>query len=117
MYLEYTCISINDIYMFNMPVYKNSRSTTIPYINSYYLPLTEIFFLLGILIQIKCTNPLFDISFYVSLNKTIPNEYSDALIDNFFTSMLRVPSELVYTDPCRQNDKCPCTPSVCYRSC
>lgn len=44
MYLQYTCISINDIYKFNMPVYKNSRTTTILYIiNSYYLPYMEFF--------------------------------------------------------------------------
>lgn len=83
MYLQYTCISINDIYKFNMPVYRNSRTTTILYIiNSYYLPYMEFF--LKILIQIEYINPFFDISLYVTLNKTIPNEYTGALFDNFY---------------------------------
>lgn len=37
-----------------------------------------------ILIQIEYMNPFFDISLYVTLNKTIPNEYTGALFDNFY---------------------------------
>lgn len=41
-------------------------------------------FFLKILIQIECIIPFFDISLYVTLNKTIPNEYTGAFIDSFY---------------------------------
>lgn len=43
-------------------------------------------FFLKILIQIEYINPFFDISLYVTLNKTIPNEYTGVFIDSFYLS-------------------------------